>query len=306
MAENSAVASGGLGEGGGMTRREWRVSVIVPTFNRRDLLGRALGSVFAQTAPPAEVIVVDDGSTDGTESFLRDRFPEAIYLRQPNQGVSSARNSGIRWSGGDWVAFLDSDDRWLPGKLEVQYQRLRAQPDMKVCHTEELWIRNGRQVNPARKHLKQGGWIFHRCLPLCAMSPSSILIHRSVFDRVGLFDEYLPACEDYDLWLRIAARFPVLFVEEPLIVKYGGHPDQLSRKYWGMDRFRIRALEKLLEAGNLPSEYARAARDMLLKKAEIYIAGARKRGKDDDVARYEALCRRFSEGAGEHTENTHG
>ncbi|MEN8259326.1 MAG: glycosyltransferase family 2 protein, partial [Pseudomonadota bacterium] len=194
-----------------------------------------------------------------------------------------------------WLAFLDSDDQWLPHKLEVQVEKLQGQPSIRVCHTEEIWIRNGRRVNPAGKHAKQGGWIFRSCLPLCAMSPSSILIHRAVFDSVGLFDERLPACEDYDLWLRITARYPVLFVDEPLIVKYGGHADQLSRKHWGMDRFRIRALEKVLIAGGLAPECERAARDMLVGKARIYLEGARKRGKQDEVRHYEALCQRHSE-----------
>ncbi len=102
---------------------------------------------------------------------------------------------------------------------------------MRVCHTDEIWIRNGRRVNARKKHGKKGGWIFQHCLPLCAMSPSSIMIHRDVFTALGGFDERLPACEDYDLWLRITARYPVLFTRQPLIEKYGGHDDQLSRKY---------------------------------------------------------------------------
>ena len=108
------------------------------------------------------------------------------------------------------------------------------------------------------KHAKAGGWIYTHCLPLCAISPSAVLIHRSIFDCVGLFNEQLPACEDYDLWLRICARFPVHFIPEPLIIKYGGHDDQLSRRYWGMDRFRIQALEDILASGVLTEEHRQA------------------------------------------------
>ena len=300
------IATRPLSGNDAVTSMPQAVSVIIPTYNRVDLIGRALRSVYAQSVPPCEVIVVDDGSTDGTGSFVNDRFPDALYVKTDQRGVSAARNAGIMHSRGEWLAFLDSDDQWLPHKLEVQLRQLQGHTSMRICHTEEIWIRNGRRVNPARKHAKKGGWIFHACLPLCAMSPSSILIHRSVFERVGLFDEALPACEDYDLWLRITARYPVLFVDEPLILKYGGHADQLSRRHWGMDRFRIRALEKVLIAGVLDRECERAARDMLLRKARIYLEGARKRGRLDDVDHYEALCRRYSKEQMNSPETRHG
>jgi len=156
-----------------------------------------------------------------------------------------------------------------------------------LCHTNEIWIRNGRRVNPMKKHTKYGGRIFSKCLPLCVISPSAVVLHRSVLARTGLFDESLPACEDYDLWLRVSSHFPVLYIEEPLIVKYGGHPDQLSRRYWGMDRFRIQALEKLLASETLSPADQRAASNELLDKIEIYLSGARKRGKLDEAAAYQ-------------------
>ncbi|MET0093096.1 MAG: glycosyltransferase family A protein, partial [Sedimenticola sp.] len=207
-----------------------QISVIIPTHNRADLLERALKSVQAQTLPPLEVIVVDDGSEDHTREMVSEKFPRVHYLHQPNRGVSSARNLGISEARGDWIALLDSDDEWLPSKLASQKTRLESQPGHHICHTEEIWIRNGKRVNQMKKHTKQGGAIFQHCLPLCVISPSSVLIHKSVFREVGLFDESLPACEDYDLWLRICARYPVTYVEQPQIVKYGGHEDQLSRR----------------------------------------------------------------------------
>lgn len=267
------------------------VSVVLPTWNREALLARALRSVFSQTAPPGEVLVLDDGSTDGTERLVRDEFPGAKYARQENRGVSAARNRGIALANGAWIAFLDSDDEWLPRKLERQLAALRSAPGHLVAHTDEVWIRRGVRVNPRRRHAKHGGWIFRRCLPLCAISPSSALIHRSVFDTTGLFDEGLPACEDYDLWLRIAARFSVLYVDERLIVKHGGHQDQLSRRHEAMDRFRIRALEKVVRSCELGAEDRRAAIGELVRKAEVYIAGARKRGRGEEAREYERNVR---------------
>ena len=261
------------------------ISVIVPTHNRAQLLARALQSIVTQATPPMEVIVVDDGSNDGTEEVVCTRFPEVQYIRQNNQGVSNTRNRGIEAARGDWLAFLDSDDEWLPQKLTSQKEMLAANPKYKICHTDEIWIRNGTRVNAMKKHTKTGGFIFERCLPLCVVSPSSVLIHRSVFDEVGLFNEDLPTCEDYDLWLRICARFPVLYVDRPLIIKYGGHADQLSHRYPAMDRFRIIALENILQE-NLSSQYYRAALNTLITKIDIYLQGSIKRDKLQEITKY--------------------
>lgn len=271
------------------------ISVIIPSHNRGHLLPRALDSVLAQTRPPAEIIVVDDGSSDGTAAMLAADYPEVRCLRQPNEGVSGARNRGIMAAQGEWIALLDSDDQWQPEKLAIQMEALAAAPGHLLCHTDEIWIRNGRRVNPMDKHAKAGGWIFQHCLPLCAISPSSALIHRGLFDEVGLFDPELPACEDYDMWLRICARHPVCYVDQPLLVKYGGHADQLSRRHWGMDRFRIRALARILDSGLLGSEDSAALRATLLEKIRIYLNGARKRNKWAEVAHYEALAGRCRE-----------
>ncbi len=270
-----------------------RISIIIPTHNRSDLVVRALESVFAQTLTPAEVIVVDDGSTDETGDVIAARFPSVVYINQSQRGVSRARNVGLRRATGDWVAFLDSDDEWLPRKLERQVEFLRQHGDYRVCHTNELWIRNGRRVNPMKKHEKSGGWIFQRCLPRCVISPSSVLIHRAVFDDVGGFDEYLPVCEDYDLWLRICVRYPVLYLSQCLIKKYGGHADQLSRSCWGMDRFRIHALDKLMRSEDLPYEDHLLVLKTLVRKTGIVLTGARKRNNESAVIEYADKLMRF-------------
>lgn len=254
------------------------LSVIIPTYNRMETLERALSSVFEQSLPDSiksmQVIVVDDGSSDGTNEMVADRFPQAMYLQQRNSGVSQARNVGIQAANGDWIALLDSDDQWLDDKLIKQF-KLLEQSALLVCHSEEIWIRNGVRVNQMKKHQKQGGWIFEKCLPLCAMSPSSIIIHQSVLASVGLFDEALPVCEDYDLWLRITAEFEVAFEASPCINKFGGHEDQLSRQYWGMDRYRVIALDKILNT-DLPPNLANAAIEMITTKLHILLNGAKK------------------------------
>lgn len=270
------------------------ISVIIPTYNRAHVLGRAIQSVLDQTFPAHEIIVVDDGSTDDTQQLMKESFPQCNYLQQANRGVSAARNRGIEAATGNWLAFLDSDDEWLPGKLATQRDLLEQQPEIKICHTEEIWIRNGKRVNQMNKHTKFGGHIFQRCLPLCVISPSSVIIHRSLFDQVGMFDEQLPACEDYDLWLRICATNPVGFVEQPQIKKFGGHADQLSQRHWGMDRFRINALVKIIEQNILDIEDRAAAIQALTNKAVILAKGATKRGKTVEAEAYLKIKERYS------------
>jgi glycosyltransferase involved in cell wall biosynthesis len=266
------------------------VSAIIPTYNRRELLPRAIDSVLAQkTSSNVECIVVDDGSEDGTADLVKSRYPDVRLIEQSNRGVSAARNVGINEASHDWVAFLDSDDEWMPNKLDSQLRHL-DECGLLVSHTEEIWIRNGTRVNPHRKHAKRGGWIFQHCIPLCAISPSSVLMHRDVIDAVGEFDESLPACEDYDYWLRLTCQFEVAFHETPAVIKHGGHQDQLSRQHWGMDRFRVQALEKILDA-DLTNEDRSAARRMLRQKLRILLIGARKRANQQLVEACESRLR---------------
>jgi len=272
-----------------MSQNTITVSVVIPSFNRRALLPRALDSVLQQTRAADEIIVVDDGSTDGTATMMASRYPQVTLLQQENGGVSKARNRGIRHASGEWIALLDSDDAWLPNKLQCQISAITRQPDPVLCHSDEIWIRRGKRVNPMHKHRKQGGHIFQHCLPLCVISPSAAIIKRRTLVALGLFDESLPACEDYDLWLRLCARYPVLYLDEPLITKYGGHDDQLSRRFWGMDRFRIQALCNIIDNGELNHDDALAAQAMLLEKCRIVAQGAGKRGNHSLARYYEQL-----------------
>ena len=260
-----------------------KISVIIPTFNRRYVLHRAIESVVNQTRPPIEIIVVDDGSTDGTRDWLVNTFPLVKYIYQDNKGVSSARNRGIEVSKGSWVSFLDSDDEWMPTKLEEQESYIIENPEIKFCHTNEIWIRNGVRVNQMKKHQKYGGDIFEKCLDICRISPSSVLIKKDVLDKIGLFDESLKVCEDYDMWLRWASRFSVLFLDRQLIIKYGGHSDQLSRVNSGIERYRIKSLENLLNSHILSEVQSRHARDQLVIKLKIYAKGLEKRNRSDEL-----------------------
>jgi glycosyltransferase involved in cell wall biosynthesis len=256
-----------------------RISAIIPVYNRRTMVLEALRSVLDQTRKADEIVVVDDGSIDGSGEAVRG-FEGVTLITQVNRGISAARNAGIAAASGDFLAFLDSDDLWEKDKLLLQEQFMTAHPETPLCHTEEKWIRNGRRINPRHYHRKEGGFLFLRSLERCLVSPSAVMIRRDLFPVVGLFDEDLPVCEDYDLWLRITARYPVGFLPEPLTVKRGGHADQLSRKLDTMDRYRLDALEKVLRKGMLPSHYRRAALDMFRRKAKIIEGGLRKRAKE--------------------------
>jgi glycosyltransferase involved in cell wall biosynthesis len=269
-----------------------RVSVIIPTYNRAWSLATAVDSVLSQDFDAFETIVVDDGSTDETRALLTDYGAALRVIRQPNRGVSAARNAGIRAAAAPLVALLDSDDYWLPGKLAAQTAFFDQNPEAVICQTEERWIRNGVRVNPGKRHRKRGGMIFEPSLELCLVSPSAVMLRRSLFESVGFFDERLPACEDYDLWLRISCRHPVHLIDRPLIVKRGGHPDQLSRAA-GLDRHRIRAIRRLLAQNVLTADQRRAAWKTLAAKCTIYAAGCRKRGRPEEAARCLALIECF-------------
>jgi glycosyltransferase involved in cell wall biosynthesis len=274
------------------------VSVIIPVFNRRSFLKKALASVLEQTYNGHEIIIVDDGSTDGTPDLLSAYGDRIRTLYQPNSGVSAARNAGIREAQGALIAFLDSDDYWLPQKLEKQVAFFETHPQTLICQTEELWIRNGRRVNPKQRHKKPTGFIFEPSLSLCLVSPSAVMLRRSLLDEVGFFDESLPACEDYDLWLRTTWKYPVFLIDTPLVVKQGGHDDQLSRMA-ELDKYRIRAISNILKTGYLSRQQRSAALDVLEQKCRIYANGCRKRGRHQEADEYLNLPEQLKAGLAE-------
>jgi glycosyltransferase involved in cell wall biosynthesis len=264
------------------------ISVIIPVFNRQCWIAKAVDSVLAQDYPRFELIVVNDGSTDKTAHVLSSYGKKIRVLNQKNSGVSAARNLGIKAARGDWIAFLDSDDYWFAQKLSAQMQYFQKNPDMRICQTEEIWVRKGMRVNPGLRHKKKSGMIFEKSLALCLISPSAVMLHRSLIDEHKGFDESLPACEDYDLWLKITCTIPVGLVPEPFIVKQGGHADQLSAQP-GLDRYRIQSIAAIMESGRLDNSQYRAAARMLEKKCRIYAAGCEKRGKIKEAAFYRSF-----------------
>ena len=272
------------------------VTVIIPTFNREQFLKEAVDSVLSQTYDDFELIVVDDGSTDKTKKMLQDYGQRLTYIFQENRGVSAARNRGIAEAKGELISFLDSDDLWKRDKLSIQTDLMKSQKGVMISFTDEIWIRKGVRVNPMKKHQKHSGRIYEKCLPLCIISPSSVMIRRELFDTVGLFDETLSVCEDYDLWLRISSRYPVFFIDKKLIVKRGGHPDQLSNRSWGNDRLRITALLKMLKDNHLDEKQKQITEQELIRKCRVLVNGYLKRGNIEQGNRYKALMEKYGEG----------
>ena len=268
------------------------VSVVIPTFNRAEKVCRAVSSVLDQTYRDFEIIVIDDASSDSTVEILK-RFGDRIRIirRLENKGVSAARNSGIEKAKGRYIALLDSDDYWLPEKLKVQTGFFKENPDAVISQAQEIWIRKGRRVNPARRHLKPSGDIFIPSLKLCLVSPSAVMIKKSLFDEVGMFDEEFPVCEDYDMWLRITYKYPVYLIEQDLLVKEGGASDQLSSSMQGMDKFRIKAMVKIYKMGVLNDTQEKALLTELEKKCRVYGEGCIKRGKIDEGEYYLSLIK---------------
>ncbi|MAX16618.1 MAG: glycosyl transferase [Nitrospina sp.] len=271
-----------------------KVTTIIPTFNRGYCLAESIQSVLDQNFSDFELIVVDDGSTDNTAEVI-EQFSGIHKIRiKKNRGVSFARNLAIKQARGEWIAFLDSDDLWERDKLAIQMNWVECNPDYHAVYTDEIWIRNGVRVNAMKKHRKYSGDIFRHCLPLCIVSPSSVLLRNELLNKFGGFDESMPVCEDYDLWLRISMSFPFHFIEEKLIVKRGGHEDQLSRKFWGMDRWRVHSLKKLLQENQINEEQRGLVMEMLVEKCNILACGYEKRGKIRERDYYRSLKTSYS------------
>ncbi|HAY74089.1 MAG TPA: glycosyl transferase [Opitutae bacterium] len=272
------------------------ISVVIPSYNRKNFLRKALESVLDQTLQAHEILVVDDGSNDHTITDLSSDFPTVTWLRQENAGVSAARNHGIRKASGEWIALLDSDDQWHKEKLEAQLRLLSTEPNSRACHTEEKWIRNQNQVNPPNYLDKSPRQLFKRSLRHCLICSSSCILHRSLFDEIGLFDESLPVCEDYDFWLRLLLHTSIKWVDQPLTLKFGGHADQLSTTHWGMDRYRIQAMEKVLASEKISEEQTQWVLETLVQKCQVLEQGFAKRNKLNEARLYSNKRREFEKG----------
>jgi glycosyltransferase involved in cell wall biosynthesis len=253
----------------------------------------AVASVLAQTYRDFVLVVVDDGSADASaaaaESAMHAAPAGSCVLRRPGRGVAAARNAGAAAVDSAWIAFLDSDDLWLPDKLSAQMTWLMPRPSYRIAQTGERWIDHGRHRNPRERHRKEEH-LFPRCLERCLVSPSAVIIRRDLYASLGGFDPSFPICEDYELWLRIVLREPVGLVPEQLVIKRGGHVGQLSRSTWGLDRYRVAALVKMLAIAPLSGEERAVVVAVMRAKCEVLAKGAARRGRQDEAARYRALA----------------
>ena len=254
--------------------------MVIPVFNRPERVVRAVRSVLQQSYRDFELLLVDDGSEEEPDQARR-LVEESghKFFRTENRGCSAARNLGVSRSTGPLLAFLDSDDEWHPTKLEKQVRELRD-AGVRYLQNEEIWIRNGRRVNPKKRHLMEAGDIFELSCKAVCVSNSSVMVERDFFYELGCFPEDYRVCEDYELWLRAAAKEPIGLVREALTTKYGGHPDQLSRRYPAMDRFRVAALLGVLVGEPLTATQRELALRAVVEKVEILFLGAKKRGHD--------------------------
>jgi glycosyltransferase involved in cell wall biosynthesis len=246
------------------------ITAIIPTYNRAEFITRVIESVQNQSYKVDEIIVVDDGSTDNTKEIVS-KYKDVIYIYQENRGVSSARNSGIKASSSEYIAFLDSDDIWHEEKIKEQMSLHKSTPHIALSYTDEKWIRGDKEIKKKAHNLKKHHDIFLQSLNNCVIGCSTVMIKRDVLNDIGYFDESMEVCEDYDLWIRVMLKYDVALIEKELITKYAGH-EQLSFKYWGMDRWRVRSLEKYTD-----SEYKDEIIAQIIKKSTILANGAKKR-----------------------------
>jgi glycosyltransferase involved in cell wall biosynthesis len=227
------------------------VSVILPTYNRARLLGRAIQSVFAQTYQDFELIVVDDGSTDNTESLVKSFNSEKIrYIRhRQNKGASAARNTGIQSAKGAYIAFQDSDDEWMPEKLEKQMRAFEtAPPEVGIVYTGFFIITtNKREYKPSAEITPKDGNIFSSIIKgEYLVSPQTIVVKRECFEKAGLFDEHLPAMEDWEMALRLSKHYHFKYINEPLVLYYP-QSDSLSRNKSAVIQAYQQVLERYFE-----------------------------------------------------------
>ena len=273
------------------------VKIIIPTYNRKSYLERAIDSVLDQNYCQFRIIVVDDGSNDGTADYVRElREPKKLkYMKIPHSGFpGKVRNAGAREARGEYLAFLDSDDLWKPEKLARQVAFFKEHPDIRICHTREIWQRGQRIVSQAGQRHRRSGNIFPDALKKCIIGPSTVMMRRELFEELGGFREYLEIAEDYELWLRITAKYPVGYIDEPLVIKRGGHSDQLSKKHGQIEIFRIKALLLNLEAGTFRGYQRDLAARELARKCRVYANGCEKRGKSEEARRYREIAERYA------------
>jgi len=231
-----------------------QVTVIIPTFNSAQFLTAAVDSVLAQTFKDFEIIVVDDGSTDNTEDVLKSYGDKVRYIKQKNQGVSVARNTGIKNSSAKYAAFLDSDDVWMPAKLEKQINALENNPKSKACYTEYISVSEDMKPQELKRLRAENSVLNDLLLRGNVIGPpSTILCERELFEELGGFDSGLSLSADWDMWIRLACVTELTFLKEPLI-KYRLHGSNMSKNVKLLEDDTVRMLEKAFAIESLSSE----------------------------------------------------
>jgi glycosyltransferase involved in cell wall biosynthesis len=247
-----------------------RVSVVIPCFNAERYIAATLRAVLAQVGASLEVIVVDDGSTDGSAALVERDFPQVRLIRRANAGVAAARNTGIEAATGDWVAFCDADDVWLPGKLKSQFEALGAAPEARMSYTAwHVWVsadaepdaallqRLAAQAGDSQRWSGATGWLYPELLLDCVVWTSTVLMQRSLLSEIGSFDTSLRIGEDYDLWLRASRVTRIERVARPLAL-YRQHPASITRSA-PRDNYRGRVVQRALDTWGLSGPDGREA-----------------------------------------------
>ncbi|MCS6983512.1 MAG: glycosyltransferase family 2 protein [Leptospiraceae bacterium] len=275
------------------------VDVVIPTYKRPHLTQEAAKSVLEQTCAELKLYIVEDGdfsfSQDPASRPILDD-PRVVVVRLSTQkGVAFCRNFGASLGNSPYLAFLDSDDLWLPRKLELQLEYFDKHSDIHYQHCEELWLKNNAQIFPKKRHKKQGGFFLQRAFVLCLISPSAVIFRRPFWEKYGWFCSSFPVAEDYELWLRLNLYFPVGFIPEPLVIKRSGPWPQLSSRI-EIDRYRVLALHRLLRLEGKKAALAPHLDSLIqeaLRKCDILIKGAQKHNKPQRLAQYQSWRRVF-------------
>lgn len=276
------------------------VSVVIPCYNAKKYIAATLESVLAQGDVVGEIVVVDDGSADGSAALVRQQYPQVRLIEQPNQGVAVARNTGVAASRCEWIAFVDADDIWLPGKLAGQLRLMASQADARMSYTAwHVWHCTEPVPAPgllaelqasaadAQRWGGASGWLYPDLLLDCVVWTSTVMVHRSVLDEVGVFDPTLRIGEDYDLWLRASRVTPVLRLSMPLAL-YRMHPANITRRVPERNyRFEVvsRALSRWGYRGQDGALASKPAVDRSLARSWSDYAGAHLASGDVDRAR---------------------
>lgn len=250
------------------------LGVIIPVYNRYFSLRDAIESVFLQSIKPSEIIIINDGSSFNYTDYLSSYLPKIRLINlSSNMGVSYARNAGIKASNSEYIAFLDSDDLFLSKKLEYQLNFM-LENNYKISHTDEFWYRKDRWVNQCKTNVRYGGFILDKILDKCRVSPSSLMVHKSVFQDF-LFNENLKVCEDYEFCLRTACKYEIGYLNKKLIIKRAVEENSLSAGIKHIESIRLDILKNFYKEYEkvISNENKSAVLKEISRKEEIVKSG---------------------------------